>query len=59
MYQTLGMCDFFLYMRFVDPKFFPKLPLGFRNIILRALFVGEVGCTITLKSALKLYLKAT
>ena len=59
MYQILGMCEFFLCMSFVDPKFFPKFTLSFRTIILRAFFVGEVGCTITLKLDLKLYSKAT
>ena len=49
---NLGGGCFFLCMSFMDPNLFPIF-LGFDIIIFISLFVAEVGCAATLKTASK------
>ena len=53
----LGNVFIFICIRFGDPNFSPKLPVGFNVITLRKFFEIKAGCTIILKSASKIDVK--
>ena len=57
--SNLGDVCVLLCVMFLDPEFFPKLTLDFNIIILKKVFVGELGCTTTLKTYPKRYYEST